>query len=174
MEQTGLQERRTRLLHTMSTVPQMMLALRHRHNMYEFVLHDLCAHDCFNLQKAAYIVDNPAFNCLHGIAGYASDEMGQNGSILHDPEQFSQKMQNSVFNNKVKSIEQASIKLKNQESIAHDIADVLGLKNYDVCYWDMIYDNHGIFMFEKADPEDSLVHDYLLSGLSLLTFCPVF
>lgn len=174
MKQTELMDRRMRLLHTMSTVPQMMLALRHRPNMYEFVLHDLCAHDCFNFHKAAYIVDNPSFDCVRGIAGYASDEIAHEGSSWDEPEQFSEKMFKSVFNNKVKSIDHKSIKLSGQDAVTHDIADILGLKDYDVCYWDMIYDNHGIFMYEKSDIEDTLLKNYLLSGLSLLTFCPVF
>ena len=37
-------------------------------NIPEFVLHDLCHEDCFNLKKAAFLVDNPDFDSLQGVA----------------------------------------------------------------------------------------------------------
>ena len=45
--------------------------------MSEFVLHDICNPNCFNLQKAAFLVDNPDFDCLKGVAGFSADEAYQ-------------------------------------------------------------------------------------------------
>lgn len=174
MEHSGSLDRRMKILHTMSSVPQMMLALRHRHNMYEFVLHDLCSCNCFNLHRAAYLVDSPAFNCLRGVAGYASDEVAHAGSCWKEPDLFSEKMERSSFNKQVKSLTHDSVCGSCQDAAVRDLAGQLGLADCAVCHWDMIYENHGLFMYEKADPDDDAVEDYLLSGLSLLTFCPVF
>ena len=68
MEEAG---RHYTILNTLSKLPRKMLSLKGQENVTEFVLHELCHKNCFNLDKAAYFVDNPDFDCLKGMAGFA-------------------------------------------------------------------------------------------------------
>jgi hypothetical protein len=38
----------------------------------------------------------------------------------------------------------------------------------------MRHDNHGILMYEKTDPSDTIVDEHIVDGMSLLNFCPIF
>ena len=60
------------VLNTISRLPRKMLSLKNQENITEFVLHDLCNKKCFNLEKAAYFVDNP--DLTHSRAWLVSGE----------------------------------------------------------------------------------------------------
>ena len=97
-------ERQNRMLHHLARLPRLMIDIHGRDNVSEFILHELCSAPCFNLRKAAYFVDNPDFNCLHGVAGFADDQAYQDQEIWESPDEFSKYMQNAAFNNHVRSI----------------------------------------------------------------------
>ena len=69
--ETKTLERQNRMLHHLAQLPRLMIDVHGRDNISEFILHELCSEPCFNLRKAAYLVDNPDFNCLRGVAGFA-------------------------------------------------------------------------------------------------------
>ena len=160
----------------LSTLPKKMVSLHGHENMTEFVLHDLCDEHCFNLNKAAYFIDNPDFDCLKGIAGFARDEAMKSCNIWQCPSEFSGHMQQSPFNQKVRGLVRNSIKHSSHEpkEIVETIADYLKLEHPSFCLWDMKHDNTGILIFDKACQEESIHEEYLQNGLSLLSFCPVF
>jgi len=146
-------------------LPRKMLLLHGKDNVTEFVLHDLCK-NCFNVHKAAYFIDNPDFNCLKGVVGISTEELADIGD--------SARMQQSPFNQKVRSFEYQSHKKKGEphDTVAEAIAKELGLQAYTFYTWDMKHDNHGFLVCEKNEtghPQD----DVVLDGLCLLSFCPV-
>lgn len=146
-------------------------------NITELVMHELCNEYCFNLEKAAYLIDNPDFDCLKGIAGFARSEAysaGQN--IWDDPKKFTQHVQAASFNNKVRSYYRNSFTKQgeSEEVVAKYIAKDLGLEEYGYLSWHMKHDNHGLFIYQKACADDTCADDYILDGLSLLGFCPIY
>lgn len=152
-----------------------MLKLHGADNISEFVLHELACKDCFNLAKAAYFVDNPAFDCLKGVAGFAQEEACQLSiPIWDDPDRFSNHMQSASFNQKVRNCVQLSCKncATPDEELLHELAMQLGMTNFDYCTWQMKHDNHGYLLYQTCGQLPD--KDMLISGLSLLSFCPIF
>jgi len=153
-----------------------MLRLKDQENLTEFVLHELCSDRCFNIDKAAYFIDNPDFNCLRGVAGFSrQDEYPPHCSIWDSPQEFSSHMSQASFNQKVRGINRESIR-KSATDDAHlvkQMAHELGFKSYSYYSWDMRHDNHAILLFELPRVTD--VSDvYVKNGMTLLSFCPLF
>lgn len=170
-------QKQNKVLDYLSNLPRMIVTLHGRENTTEFVLHDLCHEDCFNLNKAAYFVDNPDFDSLKGVAGFFRDEGYRNEqSIWEKPEDFSGFMRSSKFNQMVRNVSDRSFKRNdnsNAMSMIKNIAHILGFGSHVFCSWPMKHENYGLLIYEKAT-DNSILDDYLLNGLSLLSFCPIF
>ena len=175
MEPKNLTVQEIRLLESLSSLPQKMLAIHGISNLTEFVLHELCNQDCFNLDCAAYLIDNPDFDCLKGIAGFSKSECSDLPDVWDQPEKFSQHMKTSNFNNNVRKINNKSILKCGQsyDSALSEVARNLNLGHPVYYSWPMKHDNHGILIMERANHEPTL-DQHILKGLSFLAFCPVF
>lgn len=170
-------QRQNKALSCLSYLPRMIITLHGRDNVTEFVLHDLCHESCFCFNKAAYFIDNPDFDYLKGIAGFSrSEAFSEDDSIWNVPDDFSDHMRISLFNQKVRELSQPSFKKKNDlaspELIAR-MAQSLAFDNHMFCSWPMKHDNHGLLIYEKSE-DVALDNDYIINGFSLLSFCPVF
>lgn len=168
-------ERQTRILQNLSRLPRLMTNIHGRDNISLFLLHELCSEPCFNLRKAAYFVDNPDFNCLRGVAGFSHDQAyPEIKKIWQDPDGFTTHMERSAFNTKVRSVSHESFKQSNDQQLLHELAKNLEFCKCANCSWNMRHDNYGLLMYEKNDPQDTAVDEYLVDGMSLLSFCPIF
>lgn len=176
MKKEQVSERHYKMLDHLSHLPRRILSLSGTDNITEFVLHDLCGKECFNFSKAAYFIDNPDFNCLKGIAGFSMQNEQKCSDRWQKPDQFSDHMRGCQFNQQVRQVMRCSLKGNNEsdEKIAGELAHDLGFKAHNYCSWNMKHDNHGLFLYEKAEQDDIINDDYLLNGLCLLSFCPVF
>lgn len=162
------------ILNCLSAIPQKVLSLHGTENMSEFVLHEICNPECFNLTKAAFLVDNPDFDCLKGVAGFSADEAYQKQPIWDNPELFTDHMKKAAFNQKVRSIIKPSMRKshKSEQETTQIVGDYLGLQKPSYCSWQMKHDNHGILIFEQQ-LSCPVSPDILLNGACLLGFCPV-
>jgi hypothetical protein len=168
-------ERQNRMLHHLAQLPRLMVHIHGRDNVSEFLLHELCSEPCFNLRKAAYFVNNPDFKVVRGIAGFADDQAYKGQEIWQNPDQFSNHMEKAAFNNQVRSMHFDDINLSvDERKFLNEMAQKLGFGSCANCSWKMRHDNHGILMYEKADPEDLIVDKHIVDGMSLLSFCPIF
>lgn len=161
-------------LEKMSSIPKHMLQHADITNICEFVLHELACRDCFNLHKAAYFIDNPAFDCLKGLAGFTQQEMfNAHNTIWDDPQAFSIHMASSQFNQKVRQCFQSSCRRceRPDEHVIADIAKQLDMDNYAYCTWDLKHDNHAYLIYQPND--DTPSPEEMLNGFCLLGFCPV-
>src|SRR5258708_23852276 len=95
--------RHAQIADSLRRLPRKMLQLHGRDNVTDFVLHELCSKDCFNIPRAAYFIDNPAFDCLKGVVGVSGVELNSSGNIWENPDDFIAKMTQSPFNQKVRS-----------------------------------------------------------------------
>lgn len=176
MKPEELLKRQHAILHVLSRLPKKILCSHTIDRLPELVLHEIACEDCFNLNKVAFLVDNPDFDCLKGVAGVSREEAFPRGSsIWEDPNQFSIHMNSSPFNEKVRNHLQISCKknAKPDDEVFGDIAHTLGMQKYNVCSWDMKHDNHGYLLYEKMDYDDTAPDDYIVHGASLLGFCPL-
>lgn len=173
MEHSEILKRNT-ILNKLSTLPQKVLSLHGKQNIAEFVLHDLCSPQCFDLQKAAYVVDNPDFDCLKGIAGFSADQAYTSNLIWETPELFAEHMQKAPFNQKVRSINHSSMRRasKSDQDTTALVAEFLGLSRPSFCSWQMKHDNQGLLIYEvNCCPVSP---DILLNGACMLGFCPIY
>ena len=163
------------LLRYVNMIPRKMLLLHGHENVIDFVLYALCADKGFNLQKAAFFIDNPDFDWLKGIAGFSRQDVYSGEDIWQDPHGFSSHMNSASFHQKVRSIHRPSMRKQGQqlhelvENLAHDVE----LKDPGFYTWDIKNDNNGIFLYEK-NHDDASSDEYILDGLCLLGFCPIY
>ena len=173
-----LMYRNAQIADSLRRLPRKMLQLHDRENVTDFVLHELCSKDCFNIPKAAYFVENPAFNCLKGIVGVSGAELQGVENIWTSPDQFIQTIAQSPFNQQVRSFNYESHKNRGHspEAMAETIAKELGLADYGFYSWDMKHDNHGFLVCEKNNAQDCEhpQDEVMVDGLCLLSFCPIY
>lgn len=164
------------VLLNLNALPRKILSLHGLDNLTEFVLHELSHEDCFNLKKAAYLIDNPDFDCLKGIAGFCAEENAKCQNVWQTPDAFSAHMQGSNFNQKVRAVERPSLKHYNGEAEKQidDIAHHLQVDNHDYHIWQLKNNNRGILIFKKLDSNTAELDEHMLNALHLLSFCPVF
>jgi len=174
MKHENISEKRLKILEYFSELPEKMLSCDNIENMIEFVLHCLCSEDCFNLTKAAYFIDNIDFNCLKGIAGYNHVEKFQEPAIWSKPEHFTSHMKSCDFNQTVRGVSRPSaLKAQKADELAKELGQLLSIKNPALYSWKIKYDNYGIFIFEPI-PDAEELNGFILKGLHLLGFCPMF
>lgn len=174
MEHKNLSPKNLQILGLLTSLPKNILSMHGHENVSEFVLHDLCKPECFNLKYAAYFIDNPDFDCCKGIAGFAQEEKYQDDSVWKNPESFSEFMKRSAFNQKVRKVSRPSYRRCNgcEGEIVKELAGNLGMTNPEFFSWDLKHDNHGIVIFEQVPTNNHQLDDYL-HGLCLLGFCPI-
>ena len=173
MERKLLSPRGCDILTTLSSLPHKILSIHGRENISEFVLHDLCKPECFNLKRAAYFIDNPDFDCCKGIAGFCKEEQYANG-LWQNPESFTDFMNRSAFNQKVRNTTKSSYKKCKScdDTILKELAQEVNIENPEYYTWDLKHDNHGILIFERNSEDSEKLHEYL-HGACILGFCPV-
>lgn len=168
------EQRRKEVLKCICKLPKNMIQLHGTENLTEFLLYHLADRTCFNLSKAAYLIENKDFNRLKGIAGYHGKENFTEINPWARPEKFTDFTSTSLFNNKVRSIEIADLELGGS-LLSQKIARDLEFTRPSFCSWPVKYDNQGIFIFELSnDDEKEIIDDHLEESLHLFGFCPVF
>jgi len=127
-----LMYRNAQIADSLRRLPRKMLQLHGLENVTDFVLHELCSKDCFNIPKGAYFVENPAFNCLKGVVGVSAVELQGIENIWMSHDQFIETIAQSPFNQKVRSFQYESHKNRGHspEAMAEIIARELGLGDY--------------------------------------------
>lgn len=174
MSERELLSQHQSLLGSLTDLPRKMIELQNFENIAEFVLHGLCREGNFNVTHAAYLVDNPDFDCLKGIAGFSVAELGHlNENAWANPDIFSDFMRESQFNQLVRSVNRNSARAHNQTKAVQEIAEAVGIPEHSVCNWELKHDNHGMLIYRKTDPNGPF-DEHFIKSLYLLSFCPVF
>lgn len=166
-----------RLLKKLSYLPNKIVSLHGTENISEFLMHELCNEECFNFSKAAYLVDNPDFNTIKGVAGFDCQEIFlEVENIWQEPERFSKHMKSVPFNQQVRMFEKDSFKKECvcDEDIIQAVAQALNIENPDFHCWHLKHDNHGLMLFEHQHAEPFWDDEDLENAFALLSLCPVF
>src|SRR3990172_11866487 len=166
-----------KILDRLSKIPKKILMIHGFENIPEFVLHDLCREGCFNIDKAAYLVDNTDFNYCKGVAGFSRNESYADfEDIWEDPHAFSLYMRSCPFNQKVRTFETKSPRKSGVEKdeLIHRIVKEFSFSAPDYLMWDMKHDNIGMLVFNRADNHVDELHEHLKNSVYLFGFCPIF
>lgn len=176
MEHRNHTNKERELLSRLGNCSKNMAQHHHLENLSEFVLHDVCSADLFNIKKAAYLVNNPDFTCLKGVAGYHHQESFPKGHGWEHQDEFTSHMKQSNFNQKVRSVLNSSITLDGgrlQQDAVHSLAEQFQINDPRFHIWSMKHDNQGLFIFEGTQ-EAYMAHDHLINFLYMLSFSSVF
>jgi hypothetical protein len=159
----------------LSHLPRKMLTIPGHDQLPVFVLHELCHEGCFNLIKAAYLVDNPDFDCMKGIAGVAREHALTECSIWDNHDRLISSVSQSSFNESVRKVALSSARRGSipDEETAKKVCEQLGMRCDGYCSWNMKHANHGLLVFERVATTTPLAQEDLLNGVSLLSFCPI-
>lgn len=165
------------ILKILSRMPGNILLVHGIDNVLEFVLHDLCNEECFNLSRAAYFVDNPDFDFLKGVAGFSDQEVFLEAeNIWSVPEQFSIHMQDAPFNKKVRLLAKSSPKRSCvcDLDVVNMLAEELHFNNPAFVCWKLKHDNHGMLLYEHENRVQDWSQEDLTNACHLLGLCPIF
>ena len=165
-----------KLLTKLSDFSKNMTQHHHLENLSEFVLHDVCSIDLFQVPKAAYLVNNPDFSCLKGVAGFHNPESFDKGDLWTNQKAFTSHMKSSDFNQKVRLLQDKSLILNGNGSESkkiYGLADQLEINDPLYHIWTMKHDNQGLLIFQRPQDYD-VGQEHLLRFLYMLSFCPVF
>lgn len=174
MKPTPLAPRHQVIVACLSSLPKKILALKDHETSHSLVLFELCSDRCFKLEKAAYFVDNPDFDCSRGVAGFFVQEQPKNmADIWTDPELFSQQVKRSAFYQKVRTMQHASITKNNASVIINAFARELGIAEPRTYIFPLRHDNFGVLVIEQRGFDAEDLHDFVEEGASLLGFCPL-
>lgn len=174
MENKKRSEEESMLLHQLGDFSRNMVNNHHLDNLSEFVMHDLCSGQGFSIHKAAYLVHNPDFECIKGVAGYYHPESFDQGDSWTDQKKFTAHMKQSAFNQQVRSysINSSDLGQLSDEKVK-ELIDYFEMSDPRYHTWESKHNNQGIFLFEGLQGQES-VKKHLLSFLHMLSFCPVF
>lgn len=162
------------LLYRLSAMPRKIISLYDHDNVIDFVLHELCNEKCLDFEKAAYFIDNPDFDYCKGVAGFTKQEQYPESDIWRDPQAFKSHMNNSTFNQKVKSIQCAGTKNKgNITTLVDALGNDLQISDPTVFSIDLRHGNQGIFLCKPASQKTLKSEDDMINWLSYLGLCPV-
>ncbi len=157
-------------------IPRHILSNRDIDGLAHVVLHAIGHDSHLGLNRAAYLVNNPDFNRLQGVAGFSKDECRFHDSdVWENPSAFSKRMEKAPFHQKIKTVVRQSFH-KNMSPVHHAqlLSQELGMKMSDVHVWDTKQGNHGIFIFEEGARAVCRKIDGLLEQIAaLLELCPI-
>ena len=160
------------LLYRLSCLPEKIISAYDRENLIEFVLYELCDPECLNFNRAAFLIDNPDFNCLKGITGICTQEHSYGEDIWKQPEAFSHRMQQAAFNTAVRAIRQTSVQKHTQDSVTQ-LAQHLCIENPGFHTFNVKHGNTGILIYNQPQDTQSSQQEHVPAGASLLAFCPL-
>jgi hypothetical protein len=165
------------IMHTLLQLPHKILCHHDVEDLAHLVLHELGHDNNFSLDKAIYLVDNPDFDCLKGIAGYSRQECQFHAdNFWDDAAKFNHDMKAASFHNAIKNYLQNN-SIKRKEVNLHDPDDLtqlgttLGLKNPSFLTWRIKHGNHGVLLFEERQPQCARKRDLLNQATALLSLC---
>lgn len=164
------------LLHRLGDVSLKIANNHHLENLSEFVLHDVCSQDLFRIVKAAYLVNNPDFACMKGVAGYSNQENFAQGHGWQHQKDFTSHMKGAAFNQKVRQVNEMNMQSKvdfSDKKHLYKLSDHLEIERPEFHLWNMKHDNQGILIFEKEDQNDP-IFEHLPHFALMLSFCPIF
>jgi hypothetical protein len=166
-----------KMVQSILQLPHKILRHHDVNDLPQLLLHELSHDSNFGLHKAAYLVDNPEFDCLKGIAGFSKDECALHRENMWDsPHDFGNDMRDAGFYNTLKyfvqdtSVKRREVDIHNPEDLK-DLGKRLGLANPSFLTWNMRHGNHGILLFEQCQMTCARRRDLLHHATALLSLC---
>lgn len=174
-----LLQRQHGMIHQITHLPHKILQFHDIDGLSQMILHELAHENTFNLKKATYLVDNPDFDHLIGVAGFCCDECRYHKNDLwKTPHSFVDDMKSATFHNDVKNFLKNSLRRKdinlNDSDDVKELGHYLGMVEPGYFSWNMKHGNHGILIFDKGtNVFDDWEKKLLTNAAALLSLCSI-
>ncbi|MFA5306830.1 MAG: hypothetical protein WC365_05260 [Candidatus Babeliales bacterium] len=158
-------------------LPRKILHYHGVDGLAQMVLHELGHHGSFGITKATYLVDNPDFGCMRGVAGYQDDEcVLHKPDLWHDPYAFVKDMQDAKFHREVARFSHTNLARNDADEVdekaIRDVGNMLGMKNPSWALWPMQHGNSGVLLFEHNQAAAAAHHRKVFEQfVPLLSLC---
>ncbi len=173
MERRDIPPEEYRLLACLSKLPKKIMSVHGLPNATEFILYALCRESGLPVHRVAYFVDNPDFDWCKGVAGFATEEQQHEDDLWNDPDQFTQRMLQAPFNQKVRSVSCASVGPQGIDQLREYLRQELALQNPACFTCGIKNDNVGILIIDDM-PNQKELEESLYNAVCLLGMCPIF
>lgn len=157
-------------------LPDKIIKNHETEGLATLVLHDLGLSDRIGFRRACYLIDNPDFGCLKGVACFCQAYASQcSNDPWQNPVDFVKGIEQSSFYGDMQKFivenverEQGSCKLASLNTIGTK----LGMIEPHVVTWDMRHGNKGILIYEEDEKATCKCNPGLLEKLcALLGLC---
>jgi hypothetical protein len=164
------------LVENLITLPQRILKHHEVDDLAHMVLHSMAHDNCFGLKRATYLIDNPDFDHLKGVASFASDECSHHKEDLWaSPESFKEDMIRAPYHHSIKDFLNASLKRKDVDLHSaqeiKELGSLMGMEDPLFFSWHMKHGNHGLLIFERGKALDIWRNHLLNNFAALLSMC---
>ncbi len=169
----GLESHEGQMITRLLDLPHKILSHHDTDGIEQLILYELAQEQSFGFDKASYLIDNPDFDCLKGVAGYDRSQCRLSvTNPWENPRASVLDLKNAQFNQQVLTLSQNSLCSRtpavDSDSIK-ELSGALGMRNPSFVTWKMKHGNHGILLFEEGDKpharRDLLQHFVALLGL---------
>ncbi len=130
------------LVHSVTHLPHKILNNYFLSELPQLVLHELGHDTCFGFARAVYLVDNPDFDHLVGVAGFCKNECKHHKeNIWHKPSLFKEDMEEAHFHGEMKKFLRNSLRRRDVD--IHKSGDIkelgraMGLNDPSFLAWNM-------------------------------------
>jgi hypothetical protein len=164
------------LLEQLVALPQRILKHHEVDDLAQIVLHSLSHPQGFGLKRATYLMDNPDFDHLKGVASFTDDECKHHKEdIWQAPESFKDDMIEAPYHHSIKkfldvSLRKKDIDLHSSQDIK-ELGKILGMDDPLFFSWHMRHGNHGLLIFEQGKALDLWQTHLLNNFAALLSMC---
>ena len=159
-------------------LPHKILSHDDIEGLQQLVLYELAHDESFGFKKASYLIDNPEFDCLKGVAGYDRDEHAKdlNSNPWDNPRAFLDEAKTAKFHQNVSSFMHTSLCRQGDAAgpnndVIQQLGSKLGMQNSSFITWRMRHGNHGILLFEAGALPHERRRDLLQHFVALLSMC---
>lgn len=153
-------------------LPQQILLHGNTDGIQELILKFIAEKNYFNLNKAAYFLDNPSFNCSKGIAGFDALDFKDDNNWLDLWDNNDKKIhciEYAAYNQKIKKLRCNSLSklAHNNEKTIFDFAKKnLEFINPSYLFSNGKHGNIGIFFYENKSKGTSYKDQYLFESIA--------
>lgn len=170
----GLESHEGQMITRLLDLPHKILSHHDTDGIEQLILYELAQEESFGFDKASYLIDNPDFDCLKGVAGYDSAQCRlASQNPWEDPRSSVNSLKLTPFHQTVCSLSRHSLcsqKPSLDSDAIQDLSGSLGMKNPSFVTWKMKHGNQGILLFEEGHRPHAR-KDLLQHFVSLLGLC---
>jgi hypothetical protein len=166
------------LVHGITHLPHKILNHHFLSELPQLVLHELGHDNCFGLKRAVYLIDNPDFDHLLGVAGYCCDECKHHSEDMWaKPEGFGEDMGEASFHNDMKKFLRTSFKRRDvdlhKSGDIKELGSLMGIEVPKFFLWNMKHGNHGLLIFDEGKEICPWRKQMLQNASALLSLCGI-